>query len=106
MIVRILQKGWLTKKILYTANDAMLVKVCVLLVRIYYGNNLCAGICRGGTNKSNSTAGAVQVEANLQKQLDYHYFTLTKTKMLLKRQVVNVISHVCACLHIFRNITI
>ena len=43
--------------------------------------------------KSNLTAGAVQVEANLQEELSVH-LPLQKAKMLLEHQVIKVISHV------------
>ena len=47
-------------------------------------------------NKSNSMAGAIQVEADLQEA--WGSFALLKTEMLLKREVLKVSSHVLQAL--------
>ena len=54
-------------------------------------------------DNSNSTAGAVQAEANLQEQFGGHLHL--ETKMLLERQVPKVVSHVYASSDRFRDIT-
>ena len=51
-------------------------------------------------NRSNSTACAVQVEANLQEHLSDNLH-LRKQKFLLKYPVFKVISHLCASAHSF-----